>query len=715
MPNLLALPTKRPGAWDLRDAFKEHIRLHHPDTHPDAFKHDLSRWEQLRDGALKSPEAALQYHAHLAFALTKLPSDIGLEVSYRPAFTNGSPTTHRSLDYERRAVLWNAAAQYAQLGGAADRSTADGIRRAASGFSNAAGVLDYLLDLKDDDGLRDPDLEDDIVRSVRAVMLAQAQECAWQLAVLNHTSNGTVAKISQEVSALYASATSPPPAWSSHVQTKAAHFGAAAQYRASMDDLDKRRYGEEIARLTRAKADAQAGVLGARRVAAAVLDDIKTLLGILDTALTRAERDNDLIYHATVPSFASLPLIKGARLAQPAPMRDPASLVGGDEGLLAGLVPWGARVALDVFRERNEAAVREVESAVADADAEVASALRGMGLPAALEALERPAGLPPSLLGKAQQVRLEDGPARIRRKQEALDAVRKADAATLDEAFDMLDAEDDPPPELVQRAQVYLGHLDTAGNSDALVRAKWEEVETMVEVLAWEESDLERAVPSSTGPSASSTSESRALRAALDDLEDARVRVRFIASTARSTAEADDISARVERQVRGMERWSRVTPALFGDIIDEAVGRYEEMLTAVEEGREGLKDLLQRIEDADEQFKNARKGSNAVRTREQKLRELEHAHAQYVEINSNLDEGLKFYNDLAERLARLKTECSTWLYERRTQGKNPPPPAPAEPPKKAKAPAFGLPPPDSDEWVDFAQLKLGKAKTKAKR
>ncbi|EJD49812.1 BRO1-domain-containing protein [Auricularia subglabra TFB-10046 SS5] len=699
MPNLVTLPTKQPQPWTLRDTIREHIRQHHPYTHPDAFKPDIARWETLRADALKSPEAALQYHAHLAYALTKIPSDIGLEVSYAPAFTpNGSPTTHASLDYERRAVLWNAAALYAQLSSGADRSSIDGIRKAAAGYSNAAGVLDYLLEIADDDGLRDADLQDEIVRSVRAVMLAQAQECAWQLAILNHTSDGTIAKISQEVSALYASATSPPSAWAAHVQTKTLHFAAAAQYRASMDDLDKRRFGEEIARLTKAKTDAQRGVAAARRVAPAVLDDIKTLLSKLESALARAERDNDLIYHATVPPFGSLPALRGARLAQPVPMRDPAALLGGEDGLFAGLVPWGARVAIDVFKDRKESAVREVESAVADADAEVASALRALGLPAALEALERPVGLPPSLLGKARQVRLEDGPARIRRKQEALDAVRRADVAALDEAFDILDAEDDPPPELVDKAKVYLGHLDAAGNSDALVRAKWEEVETLVE------DDLERAVPSSTGPTATSP-ESRALRAALDELEDARARVAHIATSARNTSEQDDITGRVERLVRGMERWKRVTPALFGDAIDEALARYDEMLVSIEEGREELRELVEGVKAADEKFKSARKGSSAVRAREHKLRELENAHALYVEVNGNLDEGLKFYNDLAERLVRLKADCTNWAYEQRTAGSsahNPPPP----PEPKKKAMPVDLPPPNSDEWEDFSKLRV---------
>ena len=48
--------------------------------------------------------------------------------------------------------------------------------------------------------------------------------------------------------------------------------------------------------------------------------------------------------------------------------------------------------------------------------------MRSLNLPAALEAMEKPVGLPPSLLKKAEEVRSEDGPNRV---QLSIDNVRK--------------------------------------------------------------------------------------------------------------------------------------------------------------------------------------------------------------------------------------------------------------------------------------------------
>lgn len=56
-----------------------------------------------------------------------------------------------------------------------------------------------------------------------------------------------------------------------------------------------------------------------------------------------------------------------------------------------------------------------------------------MNLPAALEALERPIGLPPSLLRKAEEVRLEDGPARIVASIEDVQRLAQHDQAILNE------------------------------------------------------------------------------------------------------------------------------------------------------------------------------------------------------------------------------------------------------------------------------------------
>jgi programmed cell death 6-interacting protein len=64
--------------------------------------------------------------------------------------------------------------------------------------------------------------------------------------------------------------------WIAHITVKQMHFEAAAQYRLSQDDLDKSRYGEEIARLRVAESLAKKGLdTGKRGVADAVVADLR--------------------------------------------------------------------------------------------------------------------------------------------------------------------------------------------------------------------------------------------------------------------------------------------------------------------------------------------------------------------------------------------------------------------------------------------------------
>jgi programmed cell death 6-interacting protein len=61
-----------------------------------------------------------------------------------------------------------------------------------------------------------------------------------------------------------------------HITVKQLHFEAAAQYRLSQEDLEKSRYGEEIARLKVAEACAKKGLdTGKRGVADAVIADLR--------------------------------------------------------------------------------------------------------------------------------------------------------------------------------------------------------------------------------------------------------------------------------------------------------------------------------------------------------------------------------------------------------------------------------------------------------
>jgi programmed cell death 6-interacting protein len=72
----------------------------------------------------------------------------------------------------------------------------------------------------------------------------------------------------------------------------------------------------------------------------------KSLLESLQKGVTRAERDNDLIYHQDVPASTALPPIQEVTMVQraiPAGLQNLDSALGGEPMLFGELLSWGAR------------------------------------------------------------------------------------------------------------------------------------------------------------------------------------------------------------------------------------------------------------------------------------------------------------------------------------------------------------------------------------
>jgi programmed cell death 6-interacting protein len=76
---------------------------------------------------------------------------------------------------------------------------------------------------------------------------------------------------------------------------------------------------------------------------------MQSLLEIVDSNLTRAQRDNDLIYHQDVPAASSLPVIQPASMVASVvspELTEPKKILGNDNLIFGELVSWGAQTAI---------------------------------------------------------------------------------------------------------------------------------------------------------------------------------------------------------------------------------------------------------------------------------------------------------------------------------------------------------------------------------
>ncbi|KAG8749882.1 pH-response regulator protein palA/rim20, partial [Ceratobasidium sp. 428] len=355
-------------------------------------------------------------------------------------------------------------------------------------------------------------------------MLAQAQECFWQKASMESYKDGTLSKLAKQVSIHYetslaaAASLSPSPFpqdWLNHIALKKHHFEGVAQFRQSRSDLHTHKYGIELGRLKLAQNEVKQALLeqASKGVAKAVIDDLKSLSKTLNTNFDRAQKDNDLIYHQNVPSESTLPPITGANMVQSIlsnKLQNPSLVIGDAENaLFSGLVAYGVRMAVEVYIDRRENWIKEeVEGKAKELDAEITRLLQKLNLPGSLDALDKPAGIPPSLLRRSEEIRSMGGVESLQQQIEEVQALGSSASGILEEAFDILDTEavEDETffaqmPEgtakiandsgyfnsqrankdLTVKANGYRQILDNAASSDAVVRSKWEEWEENVE------------------------------------------------------------------------------------------------------------------------------------------------------------------------------------------------------------------------------------------
>ncbi|GAA5947758.1 hypothetical protein JCM3775_002946, partial [Rhodotorula graminis] len=778
--NLLPLPLKATDPLpSLADDILQHVTHSSDTTHPDAVRHDARTWQDLRQRIFGSSGLALvnqatvpllqEYYGQLTFVLTKLPVETSVTFPWYPLFTAPTslpsagatgafpalspPLALDNLEYERAAVLYNLAALHAILGTERRRSDEQGIKAAIASYQNAAGVLAHLVTLVPrltaslHGGPAPADLSAPNLSALRDWCLAQAQEVAWQKAVMDRLKNGTVAKVAMRVAELYAAARDAaelaragsdnaqpfafPEDIMRYLAVKHAHFTAVAHYRRSLDDLGANRYGDELGRLQLADVKLkEVALLGKRGVPDAVMHDLKSLQKTVAENLARATKDNDLIYLATPTPPSSLPVIAPAALARPtlAPeLADPLAHLRNP--LFAALVPREVAEVLDLWEDRKRGWLDDkVAGPAKDLDATASSLLKELNLPASLQVSQQPLGVPAAVLDAATRVQAEGGVERLETMMKDVRRVADVNMRMLQEATASLDREaasdhahrqghgslrwtrptsSAAAAPLRERAQQLGAVLSSAAESDAVVRAKFGEWERALRVLEGGQAALAREIPSSGASPAGEVPEAqraarRALSALLDQLADVRSARARVVEAARTSVAQGDIRDKVLREA---ER--RAAGSEGGTVEGAGLAAYEELLE-----REG--EALMRVWDEEMRRSDARqedllgeikaqhsalRSASAAPSSAQQARERATAHYasagdKFLEMLQNLQEGLRFYADLSKLLGELRDACKSFDYARTAEAQDlaralsAPPPQPSPAPSPAPAPAL---------------------------
>ena len=193
------------------------------------------------------------------------------------------------------------------------------------------------------------------------------------------------------------------------------------------------------------------------------------------------------------------------------------------------------------------------------------SLLQSLNLPGSLQALEKPLGLPPSLVSRAEEIRQQQGLYRLRRSMREVETLKDNDAATYNEGVSLLEIEVKEDEQarskygtdrwtrpisvkaaekLYKKCKEVEGYLKSAASSDELVKGKLKDCESVIKVLEGSNRDLEEYVPSSRRAVMPPKIEKEAsrLRTILNEISRLESRRRRKAESLREKAKTDDIS-----------------------------------------------------------------------------------------------------------------------------------------------------------------------------
>ena len=602
---------------------------------------------------------------------------------------------------------------YSQLALSSNRATSDGLKSAASYFCYAAGVVNHLKTNVVPELRTSPpgDMDPSTLESLEELMLAQAQECFWQKAVKDGLKDAVIARLAAKVSDLYSDAgdwalksDSISSEWIHHMNAKHHHFAAAAQYRAACDCLEKRKYGEEVARLRDSLNCVNEALKETRYVNKAVMGDLNGLKSKVAEDLKRAEKDNDDIYLLPEPSKSELKTLERASMVASKVPKEVANSQEtlGDHGelgkpLFAKLVPYSVHVAASIYADRRDRLVNNTIIAELEAlTSRIHEMLSSINLPGSLQALEKPLGLPPGLASHAEEIRQTNGVQRMHTTIADTEKLKASDRALYQEGVDLLrtEAGEDEAarrkygtarwtrpegpnalPKLYAQVNDIDGYLKQADSSDRMVQKRLRENENLIRLLAGSDRDLEDYVPSSRRATMTARveREANALRAGLNEVGRLESRRRRKVEGLRTKAKEDDVNSELLTEAARLEReypMQAVSASQFENFFDQRLKQYDPDEQDLKREESEQQRLLDTVSEANTAFQHAKKGDTSSKEREQALQNLENAFTSYKEILRNLEVGRKFYNDLSAITTRFRDECRNFVYTRRAEAQS---------------------------------------------
>ncbi|KAL3279081.1 hypothetical protein HHI36_016595 [Cryptolaemus montrouzieri] len=698
MAELLQVPLKKPSEIDVVKPLQNVIQSRFSTSdEPVDYSDAINEFAKIRSNAIwkafekyeSSLDVIYGYYDQIVALESKIPpNELQIPFKWKDAFDKGSifgsrqSLTISSLSYEKICVLFNIAALQSAVAGNQSVESDEGLKLAVKLLQQSAGIFHHLkstvmLSIQQDPT---PDLNPDTLGAISALMLAQAQEIFVHKAIHDNMKDAIIAKLASSCEDLYNEAMkifqreNLKPIWDKEwipmIAGKQAGFHAIAEFYQSLVCRNQKVIGEELARLQHAvelfKASQQ-------RSGKNLFNNIFLKA---QRHLTEATKDNDFIYHERIPDVKALEPIGKAQPVKLTPLTYPMSQNFKD--LFSELVPVALHQAMAAYDLRKQEIVNGEIGRLRESTQVVNGVLASLNLPASIEATDGGSSLPPSIIEKANAVNQLGGITELETMIKELPDLLQRNEDILNETDRLLDEEKESDDTLRQQfkekwnrtpsdklAEVFRSNsakyrqiINNAVTADKVVREKFESHRFGMELLSKSPSELENAVPRGSSENVSNSSAVSTLRRLMEEVETLK-------------AERDVIESELKNTTVDMKDKFMAALAQDGAISEAALSieslgeTYGPLQKQVRESIEKQEGLIQRIQDANAQFVQER-GSTAG-SRENMMCQLAAAHDAFRDLQNNLKEGTKFYNDLTQLLVAFQNKVSDYCFARKTE------------------------------------------------
>ncbi|XP_056335903.1 tyrosine-protein phosphatase non-receptor type 23b [Danio aesculapii] len=379
---MIWLELKEAGDFEFSPTVRQYIEINYGEN-PEDYSEALKRLEQLRQSVVNIPRdfegcnTLRKYCGQLHFLQSRVPMATGQEAALPVTWTDiftGRNITHADINYEHACVLYNLGALHSLLGAVDNRLSEEGMKVSCTHFQCSAGAFTYLRDHYSHS--YSSDMSSQALSININLMLAQAQECLLEKTLLDNRKSHLIAKICAQVCDYYKdclrvlenSECVPgriQKEWRKLINMKISYFSAITHLHMGKQSEEQQKYGEAVAYFQFSLDKLNEAIKQSKGQPDTTQEALKFTMDVIGGKYNSAKKDNDFIYHESVPSLDTLGAVKGASLVKPLPVSLTDQSVTGPD-LFSKLVPMATHEASSLYSEEKAKLLRDIVSKIED-------------------------------------------------------------------------------------------------------------------------------------------------------------------------------------------------------------------------------------------------------------------------------------------------------------------------------------------------------------